>query len=137
MVFSFERQIVARAPRHEPDFVWSRAYHNIRRVRAVGPLRVQFEIDRPYAPFLANLAMGPAAIVSPTAVRSAAAASSARHPVGTGPYRFVEWIPGDRITLERNADYWDQPAAHPLPGAAGAARFARSGCRRWSRAPPT
>jgi len=69
VVFSFERQIVPEHPAHEADFVWTRAYHNIRHVRAAAPLRVQFEIDRPYAPFLANLAMGPAAIVSPTAVR--------------------------------------------------------------------
>ena len=74
-----------------------------------GRYRVQFEIDRPYAPFLANLAMGPAAIVSPTAVRKWKR-DFGRHPVGAGPYRFVEWIPGDRITLERNPDYWDEPA---------------------------
>ena len=74
-MFSFERQIIPEHPAHEADFVWTRAYHNIRRVRAAGPLRVQFEIDRPYAPFLANLAMGPAAIVSPTAVASGGASS--------------------------------------------------------------
>ena len=109
VVFSFERQIVPEHPAHEADFVWTRAYHNIRHVRAAGPLRVQFEIDRPYAPFLANLAMGPAAIVSPTAVRKWKR-EFGRHPVGAGPYRFVEWIPGDRITLERNPDYWDERA---------------------------
>jgi len=109
VVFSFERQIVPEHPAHEADFVWASAYHNIRHVRAAGPLRVQFEIDRPYAPFLANLAMGPAAIVSPTAVRKWKR-DFGRHPVGAGPYRFVEWIPGDRITLERNPDYWDEPA---------------------------
>jgi peptide/nickel transport system substrate-binding protein len=109
VVFSFERQILPEHPNHEPDFAWTRSYHNIRRVRVAGPLRVQFEIDRPYAPFLANLAMGPAAIVSPTAVRKWGH-EFGRHPVGAGPYRFVEWIPGDRITLERNPDYWDEPA---------------------------
>jgi peptide/nickel transport system substrate-binding protein len=109
VVFSFERQLIADHPAHEPDFVWTRWYHNIRHVTALGPLRVQFEIDRPYAPFLANLAMGPAAIVSPTAVRRLGTTFGS-HPVGTGPYRFVEWIPGDRITLERNPDYWERPA---------------------------
>jgi peptide/nickel transport system substrate-binding protein len=109
VVFSFERQILPDHPAHEADFAWTRAYHNIRHVRAAGKLRVQFEIDRPYAPFLANLAMGPAAIVSPTAVRKWKR-DFGRHPVGAGPYRFVEWIPGDRITLERNPDYWDEHA---------------------------
>jgi peptide/nickel transport system substrate-binding protein len=31
-------------------------------------------------------------------------------PVGTGPYRFVEWVRGQRIVIERNPDYWgDRP----------------------------
>jgi peptide/nickel transport system substrate-binding protein len=108
VVFSFERQLRPDHPAHEPDFVWARAFHNIQRVVAQGRLRVQFQIDRPYAPFLANLAMGPAAIVSPTAV-TRLGSKFGGHPVGTGAYRFVEWIPGDRITLERNPQYWDKP----------------------------
>src|SRR3546814_20424162 len=26
--------------------------------------------------------------------------------IGTGPYKFVEWVKGDRIVLEANRDYW-------------------------------
>jgi peptide/nickel transport system substrate-binding protein len=29
-----------------------------------------------------------------------------RHPVGTGPYKLAEWVPGERIVLEANEDYW-------------------------------
>jgi peptide/nickel transport system substrate-binding protein len=32
-----------------------------------------------------------------------------RKPVGTGPYRFVEWIPNERIVMEANLDYWQGP----------------------------
>ena len=31
---------------------------------------------------------------------------------GSGPFKFVEWSPGDRIVMERNADYWNAPAPH-------------------------
>ena len=131
VVFSFERQIVADHPAHEPDFVWARSYRNIRRVVALSRLRVQFQIDRPYAPFLANLAIGPAAIVSPAAVRRWGT-KFGRHPVGTGPYRFLEWIPGDRITLERNNDYWDQRAkTRATWSCCKLSATPASECRRW------
>jgi peptide/nickel transport system substrate-binding protein len=36
-----------------------------------------------------------------------------RHPIGTGPYRFVRWDTGSQIVLERNPDYWNAAAQYP------------------------
>src|SRR6202048_3396893 len=35
-----------------------------------------------------------------------APAEMRQHPIGTGPFRFVEFKPNERITLTRNPDYW-------------------------------
>jgi peptide/nickel transport system substrate-binding protein len=57
-----------------------------------------------YAPLLTNL-NGYLGIVSPTAVKKMGLADFARHPVGTGPFIFKEWVPKDHITLVRNPNY--------------------------------
>jgi peptide/nickel transport system substrate-binding protein len=36
-----------------------------------------------------------------------------RHPVGTGPFRFEEWVPGQRISVVKADRAWGRPAAVP------------------------
>ena len=62
-----------------------------------------------YAPLLTNL-NGYLGIVSPAAVKKMGLAEFARHPVGTGPFMFKEWVNKDHITLVRNPGYnWASP----------------------------
>jgi peptide/nickel transport system substrate-binding protein len=44
---------------------------------------------------------------SPTALEKAGV-NSCKQPVGTGPFKFVEWKPNESVTLVKNADYWDK-----------------------------
>jgi peptide/nickel transport system substrate-binding protein len=45
-------------------------------------------------------------MVSPTAARARGKAGFSQQPVGTGPYRFVEWRKGERTVVEANTQYW-------------------------------
>jgi ABC-type transport system substrate-binding protein len=62
-------------------------------------------LKHPEAPFLANLAMHFASMVSPKAVMEKGERFP-REPVGTGPFRFVRWDPEQKIVLERFDAYW-------------------------------
>ncbi|MBV8912299.1 MAG: hypothetical protein JOZ05_04560, partial [Acetobacteraceae bacterium] len=62
---------------------------------------VRITLDQPSAPFLSQLAA--LAIVPPEA-----AGELARKPVGTGPFKFREWVPDTYIALDKNGAYWEQ-----------------------------
>jgi peptide/nickel transport system substrate-binding protein len=76
----------------------------IKEVKIVDDYTVQLITAYPYAPLLANLAHYSAGIISPKAIESGA--NIGQNPVGTGPFKFKEWKPGQEIVLEKNADYW-------------------------------
>lgn len=77
-------------------------------VDAPDPRTVRLRLRRPFAPLLANLAIPAFGIASPRAVAYHGPAFG-RHPVGSGPFRFVEWVPGQQVTLEANPGAWGPP----------------------------
>ncbi len=66
---------------------------------------VKVNMKAPFAFLLNNIGHSASGIVSPTA-HKAMGKDIARKPVGTGPFKFVEWVQGDHLTLARNDDYW-------------------------------
>ena len=66
---------------------------------------LRFTLPKPNAPFLSSLAMIWQGIMSPAATKQYACDAS-QHPVGTGPFRFVEAVRNDHVTVEANAAYW-------------------------------
>jgi len=57
-----------------------------------------------FVPILTNLATG--AYVLPRAYHTRVGRDFARRPVGTGPYKWIEWVADERIVLEANPDYY-------------------------------
>ncbi len=81
----------------------------LRGVEKVDDYTVRLYLNRPNASLINTLGMNNFAIMSPAAIEKYGP-DIFKHPVGTGPFKFVEWIPNDKITLERNDDYWGEPA---------------------------
>jgi peptide/nickel transport system substrate-binding protein len=108
--FNFDRMLNEDHPYHDTGpFPLAFFFSAVQSTEAVDDLTVRFTLNAPYAPFLSNLAYPTGLMVSPTAV-IAGGADFGRAPVGTGPFRFVEWRSNEAVVIERNADYWGEPA---------------------------
>jgi peptide/nickel transport system substrate-binding protein len=75
----------------------------------------QISLSASYVPLLDALSQPYWGIASPTALANTTTDTYQWHQVGTGPYRLVEVIPGDRIVLERNEDYAWGPVFYAPP----------------------
>ena len=77
-------------------------YRNLEEVTPNGDLEVTFRLQRPQISFIALLASGWSPVypchVSPREMRT--------RPIGTGPFKFVEFKPNESIKVVRNPDYW-------------------------------
>ena len=90
--------------RINPRKVW---YKNLEKVTAGGDYEVTFQLKRPQPAFIALLASG----FSPVYPCHLPAREMRSHPIGTGPFKFVEFRPNESIKVARNPDYWkkDRP----------------------------
>lgn len=71
---------------------------------------IAIRLAEPFSPLLDALSQFYLGIASPTALGAYSVERYQFHQVGTGPYRFVEYIPDQRIVLRRNPDYvWGPP----------------------------
>lgn len=65
---------------------------------------VVFSLSAPYAPFLGYIASGWGAILPKNLIDSDHDFDS--EPVGTGPFKFVEWVRDNKVVLAKNENYW-------------------------------
>jgi peptide/nickel transport system substrate-binding protein len=108
--FSIERQINPEHPASKLGKYPFAAYFfgNVKAVEVMDDATVRFILKEARASFLAVLTAGAASIVSPTAAMKAGL-DYAVAPVGTGPFKFVQWDRGQRVVLEKNPTYWRFP----------------------------
>jgi peptide/nickel transport system substrate-binding protein len=76
--------------------------------KAIDETTFQFTLANPSAVVLYKLPLSTFGIASPTAIQEQGDkyGTPAGTAVGSGPFKFVEWVPDDKIVLERNPDWW-------------------------------
>jgi len=80
-------------------------------VDVVDDMTVRINLSTVFAPLLAQLTDRAGMMISPKAAQ-AAGADFSRSPVCSGPFKFVERVPQDRIVLEKFQNYWNKDNIH-------------------------
>jgi peptide/nickel transport system substrate-binding protein len=83
-------------------------YKDVKAVEVVDPHTVRFVLQEPNYMFplvVSGYRLG-FPMTSPTAFEKMSEQERRSHPVGTGPFKLLEWVPNDHITLVRNEHYW-------------------------------
>jgi len=98
----------------DPDTptAYAERYRQVAKAEVLDPLTFRVTYDKPLAPALISwsVAIHPKHLLEGKDITKS---PLSRAPVGTGPYRFVEWAPGEKIVLEANPDYFEgKPYIH-------------------------
>src|SRR5450830_1756393 len=81
-------------------------YKNIAKTEAVDANTVRVTLKEPFSPFINTLAHPSGVIISPAALAKYGSKGIAQNPVGTGPFKFVEWKSTDYLKVAKWEGYW-------------------------------
>jgi peptide/nickel transport system substrate-binding protein len=98
VVFNWERVVAA-------EFEYSYHWEVASSVEAIDEYTVKATLPDPDALFLGTVADN-WVMIPPGYFEEVGQDGFDAHPMGTGPFKFVEWVKGDHITMEANLDYW-------------------------------
>lgn len=133
--FNFERQMDPRQAFHYPSYgrfvlfasLFGQSPCMIEKVEVVDPYTVKLVLSQPHVAFLQELALYQFGIASPAAVKKYKD-EFYQNPVGTGPFKLLEWRRGHRVVLVANKEYWgsrpwlDRVIFEPLESAVTSSR---------------
>ena len=80
--------------------------NNIAKVEAVDDYTARITLKTPFSPFVNQLAHPSTVMISPAALKQYGSKDIAFHPVGTGPFKFVEWKATDYLKVAKYDGYW-------------------------------
>jgi peptide/nickel transport system substrate-binding protein len=90
----------------ETPTAYAESYRQVANAEAPDPLTFRVTYEKPYAPALGSwgIAIHPKHLLDGQELIKS---PLSRAPIGTGPYRFSEWRPGERVVLVANDDYFE------------------------------
>ncbi len=80
-------------------------FSRIEKIDVIDPLTVKITLKEPFSAFINSLAHPSAMMISPTALKKWGK-DITFHPVGTGPFEFVEWKPAEYLKVKKFDGYW-------------------------------
>ena len=91
----------------QDEMQWSERWNIATSVEKIDEFTVKVMTDGP-SPLLLRTIAENWAMIPPTYHQEVGEDSFLAHPIGTGPFVFVEWAKGDRIVFKANPDYWEE-----------------------------
>ncbi|MCC6175774.1 MAG: hypothetical protein IT305_10765 [Chloroflexi bacterium] len=85
------------------------AVSTLKSVDLVDPMTVRFVTIKPDPVLLSRLSI-PSTVILPASVIAAITGDAEPQPVGTGPFKYAEWVKDDHLTMDAFPDYWGTKA---------------------------
>ncbi|HTI53221.1 MAG TPA: ABC transporter substrate-binding protein [Verrucomicrobiae bacterium] len=85
-------------------------WSQVKEVQIVNDYTVRFITEKPWPGLIDRIAGSDFLPMPPKALKEQGVQALAAKPIGTGAFRFVQWVRDEKLVVERNPDYWQTPA---------------------------